>query len=247
MPSMEPRPRVIPLHVADLRLAEEERWPAGQPFPIVAHAVVHRDGVFLFDTGIGTGNQEIDAQLSPERRPLEHVLAQHGIAISDVTAVGNCHLHCDHSGQNGLFPGRPIFVQRREWSMLHEPDYTVPEWVDVPGLRYELLDGEAEVAPGLRVIPTPVHAPGHQSLLVRAPEGSILVAGQAVLTRREWDGSGDERSSGVPEPNDERLADYTASVERLRRLDPIRVHFVHDPEIWQRPPPPEYPLTAPPG
>ncbi len=42
----------------------------------------------------------------------------------------------------------PIFVQRAEWAMVHEPDYTVPEWVDVPGLTYEVLDGETEVAPG---------------------------------------------------------------------------------------------------
>lgn len=51
--------RVIPLPMGRLQL-DEERWPADTPFPIVAHAVTHRDGVFLFDTGIGTGNPEID-------------------------------------------------------------------------------------------------------------------------------------------------------------------------------------------
>ena len=28
-------------------------------------------------------------------------------------------------------------------------DYTVPELVDLPGARWELLDGEAELAPGV--------------------------------------------------------------------------------------------------
>jgi N-acyl homoserine lactone hydrolase len=226
--------RVVPLDVAELHLPEEERWPSGKPFPIVEHAVTHRDGVFLFDTGIGTGNQEIEDLLSPERRPLEQLLGAHGIEMTDVTAVANCHLHCDHSGQNGLFPGRTIFVQRDEWAMVHEPDYTVPEWVDVPGLSYELLDGETEVAPGLRLVPTPGHAPGHQSLVVDAPQGRVVIAGQAVQTLAEWQGSTDEAESGEPRPGDDRRDAYISSVARLRALDPVQVHFVHDPAVWTR-------------
>ena len=224
--------RVLPLRLADLTLPEEERWPAGMPFPVVAHAVVHRDGVFLFDTGIGTGDAEIDAELSPVRVPIPDALAEHGIAMADVTAVANCHLHVDHSGQNGLFPGRPIFVQRREWAMVYEPDYTIPRWVDVPGLSYEVLDDEAEVAPGLRLMPTPGHAPGHQSLVVGTGEGTVVVAGQALLSYEEWEGTASDDRSGVPPADDDRHATYVASVQRLRDLAPARVHFVHDPEVW---------------
>ena len=65
-----------------------------------------------------------------------------------MTGAANCHLHfSDHCGQNARLHGKPIFVHASEWAMVHEPDYTVPEWVDVPGLAYELLDGETEVAP----------------------------------------------------------------------------------------------------
>jgi N-acyl homoserine lactone hydrolase len=228
-------PRVLALALAELQLPEDERsrWPEGAPFPIVAHAVPHRDGVFLFDTGIGSGNAEVD-ELVRERWPIEGALAAHGIAMADVTAVANCHLHADHGGQNFLFPGRPIFAQRREWAMVHEPDYTVAEWVDAPGLAYELLDGEVEVAPGLRLIPTPGHAPGHQSLVVETPEGTVLIAGQAILTMAEWEGSTDERRSGEPPEGDERREAYVASAARLRAIDPVRVHFVHDPSVWER-------------
>jgi N-acyl homoserine lactone hydrolase len=225
---------ILPLLLAELRLPEEERWPPGKPYPVVAHAVTHRDGVFLFDTGFGTGNAELDQLLSPERFGIEDALAVHGIAMADVTAVANCHLHADHSGQNGLFPGRPIFVQQREWAMVHEPDYTIPEWVDVPGLSYELLDGEAEVAPGLRLISTPGHAPGHQSLAVSTSAGTVLVAGQAVLTLAEWEGATDPQLSGVPRAGDDSRDAYLASVARLRGLDAVRVHFVHDPAVWER-------------
>jgi glyoxylase-like metal-dependent hydrolase (beta-lactamase superfamily II) len=232
---MGSEPRVLPLHLADIHLPEGERWPPGKPFPVVAHAVVHRDGVFLFDTGIGAGNQEVEELFSPERNPLEDALAAHGIDLADVTAVANCHLHIDHGGQNGLLPGRPIFVQKREWDMVPEPDYTIREWIDVPGLTYEVLDGEAEVAPGLRVIPTPGHTPGHQSLVIESPDGRVVVAGQAVLTLAEWEGSTEPADSGLPvEVGDDRDA-YVASVGRLRALDPATVHFVHDPAVWERP------------
>ena len=230
---MNADPRILPLRLADVHLPESEPWPAGKPFPVVAHAVVHRDGVFLFDTGMGTGNAEVEETYSPERYPLEEALGAHGIAMADVTAVGNCHLHFDHGGQNGLFPGRPIFVQRREWAMVHQPDYTVPEWVDVPGLTYEVLDGEAEVAPGLRVIPTPGHVDGHQSLVVRTLAGAIVVVGQAVLTLAEWEGATDAAVSGEPRDDDDRRDAYAASVRRLWSLDPVRVHFVHDPAVWE--------------
>jgi N-acyl homoserine lactone hydrolase len=224
---------VLPLLLAELELPEGERWPAGTPFPIVAHAVAHRDGVFLFDTGIGSGNAEVD-EIVRERWPLERALGAHGIAMADVTAVANCHLHADHGGQNLRFTGRPIFVQRREWAMVHEPDYTVAEWVDAPGLSYELLDGEAEVAPGLRLIPTPGHAPGHQSLAIDVADGVVLIAGQALLTVAEWEGVADEARSGEPPAGDDRHDAYVASVARLRAIDPVRVHFVHDPAVWER-------------
>jgi glyoxylase-like metal-dependent hydrolase (beta-lactamase superfamily II) len=229
-----PEARVVPFLVSELRLPADQRADLGiEWWPTIAHAVVHRDGVFLFDTGVGIGNAEIEEAFSPRVRPIEEVLADHGFAIADVTGVANCHLHFDHGGQNARLPkGVPIFAQRREWRMVREPDYTIPEWIDAPGLAYELLDGEAEVAPGLRLIPTPGHAPGHQSLVVDAAEGTVVLAGQAVQSRLEWEGAAGEARSGEPTAPDREA--YARSVDRLRSLRPVRVHFAHDPEIWER-------------
>ena len=101
-----------------------------------------------------------------------------------------------------------------------------------PDSNYELLDGEIEVAPGLRLVPTPGHTAGHQSLIVDTAEGTVVLAGQAVQSRDEWQGAGGSQASGqssAPDPDA-----YARSVERLRLLDPVRVHFAHDPSIWQR-------------
>jgi len=225
--------RVIPFFVSELRLApDEQELLQREWWPSYAHAVVHRDGVFLFDNGVGFGNAEVDSTFSPRVTAIEDGLEEHGIALADVTAVANCHLHFDHSGQNARIPaGVPIFVQRAEWAKVHEPGYTVAEWIDVPGVTYEVLEGEFEVESGLRLIPTPGHTAGHQSLVLDAEDGTVVLAGQAVQSRPEWNGSTEPSASGASSATH---PGYEGSVERLRALDPIRVHFAHDPDVWVR-------------
>ena len=201
-------------------------------WPSYAHAVEHPGGLFLFDNGVGFGNAEVDATFSPRVRPVDDALEAAGISLADVTGAANCHLHFDHCGQNAVLRGMPIFAQRAEWAKVHEPGYSVPEWVDVPGLTYELLDGETEVASGIRLIPTPGHTDGHQSLSIDTPEGAIVLAGQAVQSRAEWEGADGPEVSGrttAPDPDA-----YARSVDRLRLLDPLRLHFAHDSAVWQR-------------
>jgi hypothetical protein len=53
-----------------------------------------------------------------------------------------------------------------------------------------------------------------------------------VQSRAEWDGGADGTVSGMPEAPDP--AAYARSVEQLRSLDPVRVHFAHDAAIWHR-------------
>jgi len=233
MSQSRPDVHVIPFLLSELRLPpDEQELLQREWWPSYAHAVVHRDGVFLFDNGVGFGNAEVDTTFSPRVTPIEDALAEHGISLADVTGVANCHLHFDHSGQNVRIPkGVPIFVQRTEWAKVHEPDYTVPEWIDVPGLAYEVVDGEIEVAPGLRMIPTPGHTQGHQSLVMDGPNGTVVLAGQAVQSKAEWEGATEPSKSGVSGATDPR---YPRSVERLRSLDPVRVHFAHDAAVWER-------------
>lgn len=225
--------RVIPFLVSELRLPDADRARTGiEWWPSFGHAVEHPGGVFLFDNGAGVGNVEVDATFSPRVRPVEDALEAAGVSLADVTGAANCHLHFDHCGQNNRLRGLPIFVQRTEWAMVHEPDYTVAEWVDVPGLTYELCDGEAEVAPGLRLIPTPGHTAGHQSLVIDTADGAIVLAGQAVQSHAEWDGAQGPATSGRSSASDPDA--YERSVDRLRSFAPARVHFAHDPSVWER-------------
>jgi N-acyl homoserine lactone hydrolase len=202
---------------------------AGETGVVVAYAVRHPGGVFLFDTGFGFGNAELDSYYKVRARALPDVLTEAGIDQAEITAIANCHLHADHSGQNLLFPGIPIYVQPAEWTAAHSPDYTILEWVDFPGATYSQQAGDHEVAPGIRIFATPGHSPGHQSLVVESVEGSLLLAGQAVYSHGEWSGIAGAREGASHAQNGDA---YARSVARLRDLNPKRVLFGHDRQGW---------------
>ena len=221
-------PQIIPLEMARFRFADDEPL-AGQVGVVMAYVVRHRQGLLLFDTGFGFGNAELDAYYQPRARHLPEVLMEAGITLSDIGTVVNCHLHVDHAGQNAYFPGVPIYVQPAEWEIAHTTDHTILEWIDFAGARYEQVAGDHEPFRGIRVVATPGHTPGHQSLVVETADGLDVLAGQAVYTAGEWIGDPDawEGRSRAPD----QLA-YDRSIERLRGLHPVRVHFGHDRLQW---------------
>lgn len=211
--------------------APESHYLAGQKIVVVGYLIRHPEALVLVDTGIGRGNAEAEAMYRPVRRPLPDALAGAGVSVEDVARVINCHLHFDHSGENHLFPKRPIFAQRTEYADAHTEDYTMPVVYDFPGAEFELLDGEAEVMPGIRIVPTPGHTPGHQSVVVETKQGRIVIAGQAfnlasdfAARRFAWELAG----SGADAPP------YPDWVARLGELDPWRVVFAHDLAVWER-------------
>ncbi len=212
----------------------EFTFPAGEEYEgqtglVVAYAVRHTGGVFLFDTGFGFGNDSLDDYYKVRNRALPEVLAAAGIDPAEITAVANCHMHADHAGQNSLFPGIPIYVQPAEWAAAHEPDYTIVEWIDFEGARYELVPGDHEVVPRIRIFATPGHSPGHQSIVVETIEGALLLAGQAVYSHGEWSGLAGAREGASVAPDQ---PEYARSIARLKALDPKRVLFGHDRQGW---------------
>jgi N-acyl homoserine lactone hydrolase len=227
-----------------LRPAAETATGLARVEPCLGYAVRHGGGVLLVDTGMGS-EPEVDAHYHPRRVPLDLALRAAGTGTDEVTGVANCHLHFDHCGGNPALAGRPIFTQRAELQCAQTTvDYTLPELVDAPGLRYELLDGEVEIFPGIIVVPTPGHTAGHQSIVVRRGDGTVIVAGQSHDTSSRYAADvlahraavdrsktgaaapdGDDGDGAVPPP-------VPGWVERLQRLDPARVVFAHDHSIW---------------
>lgn len=215
-----------------VRPAEETGTGMARVEPCLGYLVDHPRGLLLLDTGMGA-HPDVDAHYRPRRRALGSALAAAGVREDDVALVANCHLHFDHCGGNPDLAGRPIFSQRVELDTAHTTEnYTLPELVDARGLRYELLDGEAEVLPGVLVIPTPGHTAGHQSLVVRTGDGTVVVAGQSHDTATAygadvlaWRAGGEGHGAPLPPT--------PAWIDRLQQFDPPRVVFAHDNAVWE--------------
>jgi N-acyl homoserine lactone hydrolase len=157
-----------------------------EPVPAV---LLEADGGWaLLDTGLNPAlvrdgpfnrrfhgrNKEIEVVLPGPGEPLEEALDAAGVAIDKIVTVAVSHLHSDHAGGIRHFThlGVPVHLQRAELAYglsghpgpeqegMFRVDYDDPE------IRWELADGEVEIAPGLRAVPSPGHTPGHQSFLV---------------------------------------------------------------------------------
>ena len=177
---------VVPKPLWERRIVPDERNRI--PLALRCLLVEHDDGPVLIDTGLG--NKEtakfkdiygVENEGRTGRTCLEDALAERGYRPEDVRWVINTHLHFDHAGGNTFrdpdgnvalsFPRARYVVQKGELDFASHTNertaasYLAPNFATVP---FTLLDGEAEVLPGLRSVPTPGHVPYHQSILVES-------------------------------------------------------------------------------
>jgi glyoxylase-like metal-dependent hydrolase (beta-lactamase superfamily II) len=155
--------------------------------------------------------------------PLVAALEQVGLSPGDLSMAVLSHLHLDHSGGVATLTaaGVPIALHARELDFVRSGRATFPEgfrpadWSD-PDTHWETLAGDTELAPGVRVLSTPGHTPGHCSFRVDLPEtGTWMFAGDAAdLGQNFLDRVPCGYAAGGT-PEDERAAEE--SFERLLR------------------------------
>jgi N-acyl homoserine lactone hydrolase len=193
-------------------LSRRSRW-TWLPIPmfLVEHPSA---GPIMIDTGfhpsVVAGVRPNMGPLSPvlyrvritREQTLAAQLEARGIAIGDVKTVVMTHLHIDHASGISELPGATFVVDRREWAAAgargglfngyvrrqfdhafdwRTVDYDAPE-IDsfAPfGQSIDLLgDGS------LRLLSTPGHTRGHQSVLLRLAGREALLTADASFTRR---------------------------------------------------------------
>ena len=159
--------------------------PAIRDIPVFCFLIRKNDGSCVL----------VDSGLSPEYLPsvegfveqkenqrLDRSLAALGVEPGQVKTIIQTHLHWDHTAGMALFPGAEIIVQAAELQSLcqlkpyEDTYYYYDAWYnELPRMR--VVNGNTELEPGLELIFTASHTPGHQIVRVLTSHGHVILAG----------------------------------------------------------------------
>ncbi|HZR48294.1 MAG TPA: MBL fold metallo-hydrolase [Streptosporangiaceae bacterium] len=225
-------PTIHRLHLASLRGVDGRSWP------VHGFVVTHPGGALLVDTGVGGPGHVLDSW-RVVNRTVADALADLDMSPADIDLVVNTHLHFDHCGQNAVFRHAPCYVQRAELARAERESPELCEWFSFASARWELLDGDTEIVPGVSVMATPGHTVGHQCVVVSDPSAASaasgtseadLLIGDAAYSPSVWNRP--ELGVGVPGQAADPDA-WHGSIGRLRSLAADRIHFCHHTDVLQ--------------
>ena len=202
--------------------------------PIVCYLVQTNDGKnILIDSGLPEIIPE-DAQEFENGKDVIEQLASLGLQPDDIDTVISTHYDGDHAGRHAAFTKAQYVVQRaHHLDAASNPRYASirPEW-DQPLERILLVDGDTELLPGLELIETSGHVPGHQSVLVRLPQtGAVLLTIDAVPF-----GEGFTRDQPDDGGNPDATATHASTIKLLDLVERERIDLVifgHDQAQWE--------------
>jgi N-acyl homoserine lactone hydrolase len=169
-----------------------------------------------------------------EKNVLEH-LADLDLHPDDIDLLICTHFDVDHAGYHDAFTKAELVVQRQHYELArsgHARFAVARTHWDHPALHYRLIEGDTELLPGLTLIETSGHTPGHQSVLVRLPRtGTVLLAIDAVVQQRLFT---PDRRAWPTDDNEEQLRASTRKLlELVEREHVALVIFGHDGQQWQ--------------
>jgi glyoxylase-like metal-dependent hydrolase (beta-lactamase superfamily II) len=165
--------------------------------PCTSYLLRTPDATVLVDTGVGPPG--LWGWTAESEGELPQALADHGVARDDVDVVFLTHLHIDHLGWNTDLDGVSFFPRARY--LVHADALafarTRPELphirrcVEPLADRFETIEPDVELAPGLTPFAAAGHYPGHMAVRVRSGGAeAVLLADTAVhpalLHEPEW-------------------------------------------------------------
>ncbi|MDY6830357.1 MAG: N-acyl homoserine lactonase family protein [Thermodesulfobacteriota bacterium] len=167
------------------------QFGAGTPYtiPIYCWYIKGGDKTILVDTGERNPicSAEREDAIGGKIYTFEEGLARWGIKPEDVDVVIHTHLHNDHCENDDKCPNAIFYVHERELAHLHSPhpldiryveDYL--ETVEENG-QVTTVEGNTDIADGIRVIHTPVHTEGGLTVLIQTAAGTAAITGFCVI------------------------------------------------------------------
>jgi glyoxylase-like metal-dependent hydrolase (beta-lactamase superfamily II) len=201
----------------------------------------------LVETGTGDklNAKQADIYGIEHTATLPEELHKRGLACEDIDVVINTHLHFDHCGWNTrrvggkavpTFPRARYYVQRGEWEHALHPNERdrvsyIEEFFRPAEAQTELVEGDEEIVPGVRVEVVPGHTRHHQCVRIDSGGEQAFFISDLVPTRAHlpyaWIMSFDLYPM-------ETLANKKRLLPRLASEGTLVV-FPHDPElVWAR-------------
>lgn len=139
------------------------------------------DNDILIDTG--ADKETIDTCWpggSEHVQSFEEALGKLGKKPVDIDYIIATHLHFDHIANARLCKNAKVICQEAELNFANSPHplfaLMYPKNLYF-GLQFETVNGEREIFPGIRVIPTPGHSPGTQAVGIRTEKGLAVISG----------------------------------------------------------------------
>ncbi|HET6836526.1 MAG TPA: MBL fold metallo-hydrolase [Gemmatimonadales bacterium] len=201
---------VVPRTLWKTRIEPDDRNRI--PLAMRCLLVEHSDGLVLIDTALGNKEDAkfldiygVENQGLEGATQLEDALASAGFLPRDIRWVINTHLHFDHAGGNTTmdpdlendprrhvrptFPQATYVVQRGELEFArHTNERTRASYLPhnfepiVAADRWQLVEGDLEILPGISLRLTPGHVPFHQAVLIRDQGETAVFVGDLFPT-----------------------------------------------------------------
>ena len=162
--------------------------------PVFTFLVEGGDKLLLVDTGMSWTERANDYHHPNSRQPegmaIHEQLEKIGVKPSDVDIVVLTHMHWDHMFYLDKFTNAEFFVHETEYAFALNPIPLYYKSYEHPilgitrpfeGIKFTTVKGETEIMPGVRVIETPGHSPGHMSVEVDTAEGNYICVGDSVF------------------------------------------------------------------
>jgi glyoxylase-like metal-dependent hydrolase (beta-lactamase superfamily II) len=196
--------------------------------PCLAWLILGGTRPVLVDTG--PPDQDFCAR---HHRPVEQnpgeklpaLLGALGVDPASIETVVLTHLHWDHCFNAGCLPNARFFVQQAELRYAVAPlpvdrqayealtPGLVPPWMAYYD-RIAVVCGDIELLPGIRLLHTPGHTPGSQSVAVETIRGPWLIAGDTVPVYANWRTGGEKIPSGLAQD----LRVYYDTLNKLKKF-----------------------------
>jgi len=178
---------------------------------------------------------------SPDQVP-DAALRAVGVEPDSLKLVVLSHLHYDHCYNLELFPRARFVVQAEELKAAVDPvraqrstyEFGIPglkpPWLSVFD-RLNVVHGDTDLVPGLRLVLLPGHTPGLQGVLVETRAGRYLLPSDAVPLYENLGSVGDDPP--IPGIHTDVVA-CERSLEKMCGIADVILPS-HDPEVMKKP------------